>query len=1297
MTEGPVEQPASQDPRADRVAKAVATWTRHLVDLGGRNTLLWYRDLPTGTLDLTTAHPSGLARLLAGGPCKLSDLVREPAALGEARRRARAIAGKTRELKQERGIGTGFLAIGMATWTERKSSRPPSAPVLLRTCVLRPTGAAHEDFILDLGEEVELNPVLRHYLASEQGIDVDPDALEDMALARGRFDPEPAFAALTDLCASVPRFTIAPRFVVGNFSYAKLPMVADLAAQGADLANHDVIAALAGDPTALASVRSHILEPMASDPDPEREYLVLDADSTQEAVIEAVRSGANLVVKGPPGTGKSQTIVNLVATLVADGKRVLFVAEKRAAIDAVVDRLEGVGLGDLVLDLHGGTTSRRRVAAELGRALESGLASAGPTGQPVRTELIARRRALTDHVTALHEERSPWGVSAYAAQEEVLTLTSLPEPPHSHVRLHGDRLAAMPRSRVDELGRELVDAGARGAWSSDHDGDPWHGARISTPEEALAARERTTRLAEGGLDAMQARMQEVFAGLHLPAVERVADWGTILTNIASVRDTLEVFRPDVFDIPLEQLVAATGSSAQRRDAGVDLGWLERRRLRRQAKSLLRPGRPPADLHGALVDAAAQRGTWRAMAGGGGRPELPPDLDVAEAAYRSLTADLEWLGERLAETRDGGDLLDMPLPALRTRVAALDAHPDRLAVIPTVLPTLDALREAGLQPLVDDLGARAVPPDRARAELDFVWWTSVIEDLALRDPRYGGHHGDALRATEAAFAAADREHVSSTAARVRAAAAAELRRVLADHPQGEALVRAEAAKSRRHRTLTDLMTVAGPVVTAIKPCIAMSPLVVASALPAGQLFDVVIFDEASQIPPAQAVSSISRARQVVVVGDEHQLPPTTFFMTSAADDDEAAPEDDGLTEGFESVLDVLTAALPARTLRWHYRSRDERLIAFANREVYGGALVTFPGTGTEPVLTLEHVDGTGVTVEADRGVETTTAEVDRVVELVLEHARARPEESLGVIALGISHANRIEEALRARFVKVTHDEPDLAAFFDESRPQPFFVKNLERVQGDERDAVILSVGYGKTPHGRVLHRFGPLNTEGGERRLNVAVTRARVRMTVVSSLTAEDLDPSRLKARGAVMLRDFLAYAAAGGPSAGSASAGRGQSRVVADFAARLRRSGLTVEESYGASEHPIDLTVRGPGPGPVLAVEADGPAYAALRTTRDRDRLRAEHLARLGWTPVRVWTTDLFRDPARDVSRVTALAMAHDAPTDPAADTARSTEPRAVGPELDQTRDDPDAGWGEREDRRARDRWLQEQRPPHWE
>jgi len=1308
---------AEGDPRAERVGAAVRAWQRHLVDLGGRNTLLWYRDLPSGTLELTAAHPNGLASLLTGRPTRLSDLVREPAALEEARRRARTIRAKTLELHEERGIAAGFMAFGMATWEVPGAPRPPCAPVLLRSCALKPIGAAHQDFDVDLGEDVEFNPVLEHYLRSEQGIEIDTEALEEMATVTNGFDARPVYAALGQACERIPGFEIAPRLVLGTFSYAKLPMVADLAAQFETLANHDVVAALAGDPTALKAVRTTVPDSPA-DTDPAREHLILDADSSQQAVIDAVRSGANLVIKGPPGTGKSQTIANLIASLASEGKRTLFVAEKRAAIDAVVGRLKRLGLGDLVLDVYGGASNKRRLAQEFGAALDrAGDAEDADTSAIERT-LSDRRTRLVQHLSALHGKREPWGVSAFDAQMALAQLSARPKPPISRVRLHGEALLGVSRDRVAELSQALTEAASLGAWTTGRDEDPWFAARVTSPDDAARALEIVSTLGGGGLDAAQERLAEAMRAAGLPEATRPADWGRALGVVQQVRQTLEIFRPEVFDLPLTDMVGATAGKAYRREYGLRFGIFARIRLGRQARGLLRPGTPPADLHSALKIAQEQRVAWGQLAGAGGRPEVPAGIDEAENAYEALAGDLTWLGDRLATTATGGDLLGTILADLKVRLVELARRRDRLAVLPRVVSVIDDLRQSGLGPLVDDLAGRGVAVVDVAAEMDFVWWTSLLDDISVRDIAYGAHDGDFLRQIGSEYIEADHAHLAGTVDRVRAAVGRRLREVLAEHPEQEALVRAEAGKSRRHQALRDLLPRAGDTLTAIKPCWAMSPLLVASILPAGRWFDVVIFDEASQIPPAQAVSAISRATQVVVAGDERQLPPTSFF-TAATDEDAASDTgtlaDDSLTEGFESILDVLSAALPVRRLSWHYRSLDERLVAFANAEMYDGALVTFPGTGDEAVVRLEVVDGSAPVQPGQEAIESTQAEVDRVVSLVLAHARSRQTESLGVIALGIKHATRIEDALRSALI----DAQGVGDFFDEEGAERFFVKNLERVQGDERDAIILSIGYGKTPHGRVLHRFGPLNLEGGERRLNVAITRARRRMTVVSSFTAADLDPTRLKARGATMLRDFLVYAAQGGsrpvPRQDEAAAAV-RDPLLADLASRLRARGLVVHAGYGTSTERIDLAVEDPHRvGRVLvAVETDGLRYAAMTSTRDRDRLRIEQLRRLGWEHVRVWSTDLFRDPLRDVARVTAAVQAASA-TIPDVDGSRSPDSQTAvhgpadsetsdaaphlgsgGSKPEQTRDDTDAGWGERPNEGSHDQWLQEQRPPHW-
>ncbi len=347
----------------------------------------------------------------------------------------------------------------------------------------------------------------------------------------------------------------------------------------------------------------------------------------------------------------------------------------------------------------------------------------------------------------------------------------------------------------------------------------------------------------------------------------------------------------------------------------------------------------------------------------------------------------------------------------------------------------------------------------------------------------------------------------------------------------------------------------------------------------------------------------------------------------------------MTAGMESILDALSSVLPATQLSWHYRSRDDRLIAFSNSFIYANSLLTFPGRDIDGAVTFVEVRQDEPIVAAG---PTSDEEVETVVEMILDHAEHRAHQSLGVIAPGVRHADAIDEALRLRLA----DRPHLQWFFEGHRDEPFFVKNLERVQGDERDRIIVTVGYCRGPDGRVPLRFGPINAEGGERRLNVAASRAKEQMTVVAAFTEADLDPDRLTSRGAMFLRDFIAFARTGGTYLGAnAPAHPPLNGFELDVKARLEARGLVLYPQYGASGYRIDFAAADPEEPTnlVLAIEADGASYHSSPAARDRDRLRQEVLESKGWRFCRIWSTDWFADPEGGADRVadafaTALA-----------------------------------------------------------
>lgn len=444
----------------------------------------------------------------------------------------------------------------------------------------------------------------------------------------------------------------------------------------------------------------------------------------------------------------------------------------------------------------------------------------------------------------------------------------------------------------------------------------------------------------------------------------------------------------------------------------------------------------------------------------------------------------------------------------------------------------------------------------------------------------------------------------------------------------AIILREAEKHRRHMPIRDLLATTTEVAQALKPCFLMSPLTVSQFLPPLLRFDTVIFDEASQVQPCDAINAIYRARQLIVAGDQRQLPPTSFFVRSDADGGDEYEE--GQLEEFESVLDLCKGqgGLTSLPLSWHYRSRNESLISYANHAFYGGRLVTFPSAepdGEEAGVALFRVDG----VYRRGGARDNPIEAEAVVERVLEHARRHPGRSVGVVAFSEAQAGAIEVVLDRR----RRELPELDGYFAEDRLNGFFVKSLESVQGDERDIIVFSVGYGRDETGRFLLNFGPLNKPGGERRLNVAVTRARRRVEIVSSVTAADF-AGDVANPGVAALRGYLDFAARGGAALGvvEGAGGPGGGRPLEAEVARLVRGwGYEVVADVGQSGHRVDLGVRHPAGGGrfLLGIECDGAAYHASKVARDRDRLRPEQLAAHGWTMHHLWGSAWYHERER--------------------------------------------------------------------
>ncbi len=557
-----------------------------------------------------------------------------------------------------------------------------------------------------------------------------------------------------------------------------------------------------------------------------------------------------------------------------------------------------------------------------------------------------------------------------------------------------------------------------------------------------------------------------------------------------------------------------------------------------------------------------------------------------------------------------------------------------------------LREQGLGELFANLIARADSlhagdvPKAVRRSLLQAW----LNWLFAQDSSLGTFRGENHERLIAEFRELDKKHWEQGVHAVIREVNRQKPATSVVIPGGEVQVLfKEAYKQRRHLPLRRLFGVIPNLLTQLKPCLLMSPISVSQFLdPEKTKFDLVIFDEASQLRSEDAICSVYRGKQLVVCGDNKQLPPTTFFEQGMSEELPEEAEDPTATEAFdvfESVLDACAAVMPQRQLKWHYRSEHESLIAFSNCTFYDFDLVTFPSW-------LQEDEGLGVKFVHvpdgvyDRGGRRDNGrEAEAVVGLVDKHFRRFPEQSLGVVTFNIAQADTIENYLE----HFRRQNPELERYFAPDCFEKFFVKNLESVQGDERDVLIFSVGYGKDKFGRLTMNFGPLNGAGGERRLNVAVTRARKKVIVVSSIRASDFDLGEIRAEGVRVLHKYLDFAERGQDALQlKVGAGDFESPLEQSVAATIRSFGFGVVPQVGCSSFRVDLGVVDPlQPGRfVLGVECDGASYHSPATARDRDRIRQQILERLGWRIHRIWSPDWVTRRETEVRRLRAAIEA---------------------------------------------------------
>lgn len=1319
-TDGPAASPGSAGPvlveppsPEELVASALAGWRARLVETAGGSTLADVDLLGDAALDLSAAHPSGIAQLFAGRETRLSNLVREGGSLATAKRRARAVGARAEQYAQRYGIAPTYLAIGVATWTERTTPdvaeddvaalaavtrrhgsdpgdvdpagpvpssltsatepRTVRAPVLLRPVSLRARGSGESDYELVLEQTLEVNPVVARALRS-RGALLDPGAVARGTFTGTGFDPRPALARLSSLGTAVLEdFRLTESLVVGTFVHPGQVLVDDLDQLSGTLDRHEVVAALAGVDEARERVRRPLPEMRRGDRDPDVERGVGDLDAAQQHVLDLLATGAHLFVDAPTGSDVTGTLAAVVADAAASGRTVLYVPGHRRAAGALAARLADLGLDDLLLDVAPEAGWRTAAARRLldAMTLESHPVDVARTTL-LRRDLVAHRERLRAYVDALHAERTPWDASAYDALQALASLTATRPAPRTTVRLAPDVARVLDAESRAVLARDLERAVTLGASTLRPTDTPWFGADLTTDRAARETLDRIGRLLDHALPILAGRVKEVAAATGLNEATTVDAWGEQLVMLGGIRGALDVFQPLIFERTAADLVAATATKEWREEHGMPMGFWLRRRLRKQAKDMVRPGRPVADLHTALIGVQEQRQIWQAHCPAGGWPRLPEGLATIEEEYRAVRSDLDALDAVLASTPGGGGLAALTLPALTERLRRLWGDGRSLDVLPERTRLVRSLTAAGLGSLLDDFAARRVEPELTGPELELAWWSTVFEQVIADDPALADYDGAALGRLAAQYAALDRAHVASLSGPVRSAVVGHVASALRANPGQTQALFAELVEDRI-TNLRETVTRYPDLVRRLRPVLAASPMLVPQVLPATRTVDLVVLDAAAHLPLEVALAAIARGRQVVVIGDAR------------------------CASG--SAVRELAEVLPGVALRADASRRDPHLTAFLAAHGYGDVLSPTPLPQNAPLVRLDVVDGTGMPDATSGAVDSTRAEVEHVVELVLTHALTRPEESLAVITPSSVHAEHVREAVLSE----VRDNRGLAAFFDPARTEPFVVADLAGVAGLSRDAVVLSVGFGRTPHGRVLHRFGPIGGPGGDALLLAALGATRHRLDVTSCFRAGDLDPERLRGPGPRLLADLLAFAerrsadsgevsftprtagpegtagalppgtAPAGPApAGPAPAGTAPDagpdtlalphrsgndaehepdRLVVDLAERLWRHGLTVELDHGLPGGTrIPLAVGHPDlPGRLLvAVLTDDEAYVAEPSIRVRDRQVAERLARLGWSVVQVWSAAAFLDPQAEVDRVRRAVEAA-IPTAPAA------------------------------------------------
>ena len=1341
-----VDVSALQDRGAEEQSGRVRRWTQKLLDLSLRNRLLNLRDtkqvIPIACSDITILEDK-----LAADECisvnSLSEMLDEKdisdlaalrntgirpdlrelldRELGQKRlrsvlpppelaKRLTAVYRQSKSDLEEGGVNTLFLAVGLLEWKmSERDEKTYLAPILLIPVQLKRKSIAEGFRIARLDEDTIVNETLLELLRTQFQLTVP--GLAPLPSDDSGVDVGLVMRIFRQTIKDMKGWEVREETRIGLFSVGKFIMWNDMTVRQDELRKNPLVNHLIeGGGLFDDGIEVFPPEEIARHLDLKGLCCPMSADSSQLTAVVYSGMGKSFVLHGPPGTGKSQTITNIIAHNLSLGRRVLFVSEKKAALDVVHNRLSKIGLKPFCLELHSNKAGKTDVLKQFAEAIRVPESLPPADWDRVVSDLELTRDELNTYVRELHKVY-PNGLSAYDCFSRTLALTEAPDPGLA------PETDFLTQSREDrETAVRIASELAIAFQGTTPDALAAH--RILDPVPWTPVLENAVLKAAQTLVSAAERLRDAFAALaplldmpphsaNIPAIGKTAELAALLLSASDIpaglvrddfaacavflkqyladsrrRAELETrlcaYRLDLF--PQYDFPGIAGQLAQNEQSFFLIRFFRNNALLKKLAGLKKTGGAKltvSELKDILPGADEYKGLLRVLDSGraqaqellgaywnGGSPDwnavetMLADAEKIMAVASTFAGNdalLNRLRSLLPDAKRGfaaGSPNTAPIRALmeaadgfRSALEAFAAHSAASAAqedlnvlrdnVKAVVNRVSDLRSAlrylvlakdaaghGMGKLAAALENGAFDPSGFAPFCDGVFASVMLGQILAASPVLcqfdGATHNERIRK----FSELDDRYTALSRKIVFAKLAASLpRRRSGPCPEGTelGLLKRECEKRARQKPVRMLLEQIPTLAPILKPCFLMSPLSVAQYLPPDAApFDLIVFDEASQIPVWDAIGVIARGKQLIVVGDPKQMPPTNFFQKQDADDADDVPEE---ASDLESILDeCIAAGVHPTYLNWHYRSRHESLIAFSNHYYYEDRLFTFPAASSSDRLGIrfEFVpDG----VYDRKSSRTNRKEADAIVKYVFERLEdSARRRSIGVVTFSQAQKDLIEDLMEEERSR----HPDLESYFSDRNPEPPFVKNLENVQGDERDVILFSIGYAPDAAGRFAMNFGPLNRQGGERRLNVAITRAKEQVVVFSSIHASQIDLARTGAVGAAHLKFFLDYAEKGiqiqrGNAAAAAS--DGLAGVIAGF---LAENGYRAERDFGSSEYRIALAVRNPDKPDdfLLAIECDGSSYAAQRTTRDREHLRPSVLHSLGWHTFRAWSVD---------------------------------------------------------------------------